>query len=71
MNNQECRATPEIINNNSIEPSFYPHSVKINKCNGSCNDINDLHAKLCVPVVVKNINVKVIYLLRTNESKYI
>ena len=55
--NQENR---EIINVNSNEPSFYPYNIKVNKCTGSCNDINDPYAKLCVPNVVKNINVKVI-----------
>ena len=28
MNNQECKIRPEIINNNSTEPLFYPYSVK-------------------------------------------
>ena len=56
MNNQECKVRPEIININSSEPSFYPYSVKISKC-GSCNDINDTYAKLCIPYVSKNTNV--------------
>ena len=57
MINQENR---EIINVNSNEPSFYPYNIKVNNGTGSCNDINDPYAKLCVPNVVKNINVKVI-----------
>ena len=52
MNNQECRARQEIININSNKPSFYPYSVKINKCSGRCNDINDPYAKLRLPNVV-------------------
>ena len=39
INNQECKVRPEIININSHEPSFYPYSVKISKCSGSCNNI--------------------------------
>ena len=46
-------------NINSNKPSFYPYSVKINKCSGSCNNINDSHANMCVSDVVKNINLKV------------
>ena len=46
-------------NINSNKPSFYPYSVKINKCSGSCNNINDSYAKMCVSDVVKNINLKV------------
>ena len=60
MNNQECKVRPEMINVNSNEPSFYPYSIEVNKCSGSCNNINDPYAKLCVTDVVKNINVKVL-----------
>ena len=52
MNNQECKVRPEIVSINSNEPSFYPYSVKIRQCSGSCNNINDPYAKLCVPDVV-------------------
>ena len=48
-----------MININNNEPVFYPFSIKVNKCSGSCNNINDPRAKLYVPNVVKNINVKV------------
>ena len=41
MNNQECKIRPEIINLNTNEPLCYPYSIKINKCKGSCNTIND------------------------------
>ena len=67
MNNQECKVRPEIINVNSNEPVFYPFSIKISKCSGSCNNINDPYAKICVPDVVKNLNFKVFNLMsRTN-----
>ena len=41
MNNQECKIRSEIINVNTNEPIFYPYSIKINKCRGGCNTIND------------------------------
>ena len=44
---------PQIININSNEPSFYPYSVKISKCRGICNNINDPCAKICIPDVAK------------------
>ena len=59
MNNQECRTRTKIIDINNNESVFYPFIIKVSKCNGSCNNINDPYAKLCVPDVVKNINVKV------------
>ena len=72
MNNQECKVRPEIANVNSDELVFYPFSIKTSKCSGSCNNINDPYAKLCVSDVVKNINVKVFNLMsRPNETRYI
>ena len=51
---------------------FYPYSIKINKCKGSCNTINDPYAKLCVPDTIKNINVKLFNAMsRTNEASHI
>ena len=57
MINQECKARPQIVNVNSNNPIFYPFSIKISKCSGNCNNINDPHAKICVPDVVKDLNV--------------
>ena len=57
MNNQEWKVRPEIINVNSDAPIFYPFSIKTSKCSGSCNNINDPYANMCVPDAVKNSNV--------------
>ena len=71
MNNQECKVRPEIINVNSNEPIFYPFSIKTSKCSGSCNNINDPYAKMCIPDVIKNLNVKVFNLMsRINETRH-
>ena len=56
--NEKCLARPKIINTNANESVFYPLSVKVNKCSGSCNTINDPMAKLCVPDIVKDMNIK-------------
>ena len=51
---------------------FFPFSIKTSKCSGSCNNINHPYAKICVPDVVKNWNVKVFNLMsRTNETRHI
>ena len=69
VNNQECKIRPEIININSNELLLYSYSIKINKCSGSCNNINDPYSKMSVPDAVKNMNVKVFNLMsRTNET---
>ena len=62
----------EIINVNTNEPMFYPYTITINRCKGSCNTINDPYAKFCVPDTIKNINVKVFNLMsRTNVTRHI
>ena len=59
LKNQECKVRPEIINGNSNNPIFCPFSIKVNKCSGNCNNINNPYAKICVPDVIKDLNVKV------------
>ena len=72
MNNQECKIRTEIIHLNTNEPMFYPYSIKINRCKGICNTINNPCVKICVPDQIKNTNVKVFNLLsRTNETRHI
>ena len=72
MNNQERKARAEIINVNSNNPIFYPFSIKTRKCSGNCNNINNPYANICVPDVVKYLNVKVFNLMsRTNETSHI
>ena len=71
MTSQEWEIILEIVNVNSDKPVFYPLSIKTSKCSGSCNNINDSYAKMYVPDVVKNLNVKVFKLMsRTNETRH-
>ena len=72
MNNQECKVRPQIVNVNGDDPVFFPFSIKTSKCSGSCNNINNPCAKLCVPDVVKNLNVNLFNLVsRINETRRI
>ena len=72
LKNQECKVTPKIVDIDSNNPIFYPYSVKINKCSGNCNNINDSYAKICVPDTVKDLNVKVFNIIsKTNETRFI
>ena len=70
--NQECKVRPSIMNINSNEPLFYPYSILVKKCSASCNKINDLYAKLGVPHVVKDINIKIFNLMsRMSETGHV
>ena len=72
INNQECKLKPEIVNVNINEFMFYPYSISANKCSGSCNNINNGYAKLCVRDAVKSSNIKVFNLMsKTDETRHI
>ena len=71
VNPLECKVRPEIVNICNNNPMFYPFSIKVNKCKVNCNNINDPYARICVPDVVKNLNVKVFNLMTlTNETRH-
>ena len=69
MNNQKCKVRPKIVYINSNSPMFYPFSIKVNKCSGNCNSINDPYAKVCVPDTVKDLNVIVFNLMSRDLMK--
>ena len=59
--NRKCMPRPKIldVNESVAEALFYPYNVLVNKCSGSCDTINNPMAKLCVPGIVKRINMQV------------
>ena len=70
--NRKCMPRPKIldINEGVGEALFYPYNVLVNKCSGSCNTLDDPMAKLCVPNIVKRVNMKVYnFLMRLNEAR--
>ena len=72
VTNQECMKRSKIIDVNKNEIVFYLLSIKVNKCSGNCNNINDPMAKLCVPDIIKDMNIKVFNMLaRINETRKI
>ena len=58
--NQKCMLRPKIldVNEGVGEALFYPHNVLVNKCSGSCDTINNPMVKLCVPGIVKRVNMQ-------------
>ena len=72
MNNLAFKARPEIISVNCNNAVFYHFSIKTSKCSGNCNNINDPYVKVCVPDVVKDLNVKVSNpMSKTDGTRYI
>ena len=70
--NQKCMPRPKIldVHEGVGEALFYPYNVQVNKCNGSCNTLDNPMAKLCVPNVIKRLNMQVYnFLMRLNETR--
>ena len=72
MTNQEHQTRSQVTNVNGDESAFFPFSIETSKWSGSCNNINYPHAKICVPDIMKNLDVKVFNLMpSTNEARFI
>ena len=70
--NQKCMPRPKILNVNEgiDEALFYPYNVLVNKCSGSCDTLDNPMSKICVPKIIKNVNMKVYnFLMRSNETR--
>ena len=69
--NQKRMPRPKILNvNEGIgEALFYPYNVQVNKCSGSCDTLDNPMSKICVPKIIKNVNIKFYnFLMRLNET---
>ena len=70
--NRKCIPRPKIldVNEGVVEALYYPHNVLVNKCSGSCNTLDDPMKKMCVPNIIKRVNMKVYnFLMRLNETR--
>ena len=47
------------VNEGIGEALFYPCNKLVNKCSGSCNTLDNPMTKLCVPNVIKRVNIQV------------
>ena len=66
--NQKYTPRTKILDVN--EALFYLYNVQVNKCSGSSNTLDNPMAKLCVPNVIKGVNMKVYnFLMRLNETR--
>ena len=57
-------------NEYSQEFHHYPSAVKLDRCVGSCNTLNDLSNKVCIPNKMEDLNLSVFNMITNkNESK--
>ena len=68
LSNQKYMIQPTLINLHPNEYSqefpYYPFLIKLDRCVGSCNTLNDLSNKLCVPDKTEDLNLSVFNLTK-------
>ena len=74
LSNQKCMTQSILINLDPNEYSeelhYYPFAVKLDRCIGNCNTLNDLSNKVCVPNKTEDLNLSVFNKITgINESK--
>ena len=74
FSHQKCLTQPTLINLHPSEYSqefhYYPFEVKLDRCIGSCNSLNDLTNKVFVPNKTEDLNLSVFNMIKDiNESK--
>ena len=66
--NQKWKIQPTLINLHPNEYShefhYYPSAVKLDRCVESCNTLNDLFNKVCVPNKTKDFNLSVFNMIK-------
>ena len=74
LSNQKCMTQPILFNLHPKEYSqefhYYPFAAKLDRCVGSCNTLNDLPSKVCIPNKTEDLNLSVFNIITgINESK--
>ena len=74
LRNQKCMVQPTLINlhSNKYNQEFhcYPFAVKLYRCVGSCNTLNDLSNKVCVSNETEDLNLSMFNMITgITESK--
>ena len=64
LSNQQCMTQSTLFN---LYPNkytqglhYYPFAVNLDRCVGSCNSLNDLSNKVCVPNKTEDLNLSIL-----------
>ena len=55
LKNQKCAVRKVVVTNDYMT---FPYKIKVDKCVGNCNDVENPYFKVCLPDVVNNISVE-------------
>ena len=71
LSNQKCMIESTFINLHPNECNhYYPFTVKLDRCAGSCNTLNDLSYKVCIPNKIEDLDLSMFNMITgKNESK--
>ena len=70
LSNQKCMTEPTLINLHPNELRYYPFAANLDRCFGSCNNLDDLSSKVCVPNETEDLNLHVFnWITGINESR--
>ena len=70
LNNESFMTKPTLIVLNLIKLNYYTFMISLDKLNGSCNVLDGLFTKICVPSKTNDINVEIFKTIsRINEVK--
>ena len=74
LNNKKCKIQPTLTNLHPNEYSqelyYYPFAIKLDRCVGSCNILNDLSNKVCRPNKTEDLNLTMFSMIAgINELK--
>ena len=74
LSNQKYMIRPTLINLHpnkySQEFHYYPFAVKLDRCVGSCNTLNDVSNKVCAPNKTEDLNLSLFNMITgIHESK--
>ena len=74
LSNHKCVTQPTLINLHPNEYSqefhYYPFAVKLDRYVGSCNTLNDLSIKVCVPNKTEDLDLSIFNMITgVSESK--
>ena len=70
LNSEPCMVRLTLIDSNPVELKYYPFMFSLDKCSASCNSVDDLSIKICVPSKTKDVTVKVFNIITNwNQAK--
>ena len=59
LNSQPCLVRVKVIDLNLDEVYYYQFVISMNRCDGSCNTVDDPSGRICLPNKVGDVKLKV------------